>query len=41
MLRKLMVAQSVVALGLANLQEGLIARRRTPVTITPVSRLEA
>jgi len=31
----------VVALGLANLQEGLIARRRTPVTITPVSRLEA
>jgi len=31
----------VVALGLANLQEGIVARRRTPVTITPVSQLEA
>ena len=31
----------VVALGLANLQEGIVARRRAPLTITPVSQLEA
>lgn len=31
----------VVAFGLANLQEGIVARRRTPLTITPVSQLEA
>jgi len=31
----------VVAMGLANLQEGLVARRRTPLTIAPVSQLEA
>ena len=31
----------VVAIGLANLQEGIVARRRAPLAINPVSQLEA